>query len=621
MRRLLIGSPFATSQGVHERLGKAKALAVFSSDVLSSSAYATEEILLALAVGGTVALRYSLPIAAAIILLLAIVTLSYRQTIKAYPNGGGAYIVAHDNLGRGPGLIAAAALLVDYVLTVAVSVAAGVAAVTSAAPGLHELRVPMGVGVVLLITIGNLRGIRESGTLFALPTYFFLISMASMIAIGLVKVIVGDTPGSLFHAAPPQEDVSATQTLGLFLILKAFSSGCSALTGTEAISNGVPAFKPPESRNARTTLTAMAFTLGAIFFGVTYLTSRYGLVPSETETIVSKLGREVLGQNFLYYAYQTATALVLFLAANTSYADFPRLSAILANDRFMPKQFSFKGDRLAFTNGILLLTGTASLLLVVYGGEVSRLIPLYAIGVFVSFTLSQSGMIKHWWRLREPGWQSSMALNGIGAVATALVAFIIISVKFTHGAWISILLMAGLMLLFSVIRKHYDSFELALRNGDVHMQALDVSNRKDAPDDNQPHIVLPVDDLNKISTAAVATARSLSHHITALHVCDDRQKADQLRGHWTEAFPDLPLLVIESPWRAFVAPVISYLELLAGSEAEKDVIILMPTLVTRHWWERLLHNQDGRRLTRELKRQRRFRVVEVSYELIGRATT
>jgi hypothetical protein len=349
IKRVVIGSPYATSQAVHERLSKTKALAIFSSDALSSSAYATEEILLVLVTVSAAALAYSLPIAGVIALLLGVVTLSYRQTVKAYPSGGGAYTVAYENLGRGPGLLAAAALMVGYILTVSVSVAAGVAAITSAAPDLRDFRVPLALAIIGLITLGNLRGLREAGTLFAVPTYFFVLAMTTMIVTGLVKVITGNAPGTLLEAGPLQEEVTAEKALTLFLLLRAFAAGCAGLTGVEAISNGVPSFKPPESENARITLNWMAGILAFLFLGVTFLASRYGLVPSHEETIVSMLGRDVFGENVLYYAYQVGTALVLFLAANTSYAGFPVLSAVLAKDRFLPRQFTFKGDRLAYS--------------------------------------------------------------------------------------------------------------------------------------------------------------------------------------------------------------------------------------------------------------------------------
>ncbi|TMF07909.1 MAG: APC family permease [Chloroflexi bacterium] len=612
IKRVALGSPFATSQLIHERLTKMKALAIFSSDVLSSSAYATEEILLVLLLAGSGALHNGLPIAAAIVLLLAIVTLSYRQTIKAYPSGGGAYIVAHDNLGRTPGLIAAGALLVDYVLTVSVSVAAGVAAVTSAVPEVHDLRVPMGVAVVALITLGNLRGVRESGTIFAAPTYFFLLMMGALILTGLAKVMLGETPGSLLHEAPPQEQVVATQGLSLWLIFRAFSSGCSALTGTEAISNGVPAFKPPESQNARTTLTMMAFILGFIFIGVTFLTSRYGLVPNEKETIVSLLGRDVFGDNVLYYAYQAATALVLFLAANTSFADFPRLSAILARDKFMPRQFAFKGDRLAFSNGIMLLAGAAALLLIVFGGNVTNLIPLYAVGVFVSFTLSQSVMVRHWWRLRETGWRGSLVINGTGAIATAAVAVIITTTKLSGGAWISIIAMGSLVLMFALIRRHYDWFQ---RRTAVDENSLPV-RVPPAPSSEAPrdHVIVPVDGLNEIALGAISMAREISPLVTTVHLTDDREQAEELRKRWERAVPDVPLLIIESPYRAFVAPMLAYLERLDEQEHMRITVIL-PTFVPRHWWERILHNRDVLRLRPFLKGRPGLRVVDFPYQL------
>jgi len=614
-KRVIIGSPFATSQAIHERLTKVKALAVFSSDALSSSAYATEEILIMLVLAGSGALSRALPIAAVIVLLLAIVTISYRQTIKAYPSGGGAYIVAHENLGQGPGLAAAAALMVDYVLTVAVSVAAGVAAITSAAPGLYDVRVPIGVLVVALFTLGNLRGIRESGTLFAAPTYFFILCMGTTIVVGMIKVVIGDAPGSLLHGAPPHETVAASQGLTLFLILRAFSSGSAALTGVEAISNGVPAFKPPESQNARTTLTAMACILGFLVLGVTFLSSRYGLVPSQEQTIVSMLGKDILGQNALYYAYQAATAMVLFLAANTSFADFPRVSAILANDRFMPRQFAFKGDRLAFSRGIVFLAGAASLLLIAFSGDVTRLIPLYAIGVFVSFTLSQSGMVRHHRRLREPGWRTGMVINGTGAVATAVVAVIIASTKFTHGAWISILLMLALILLFTRIRRHYDWFDEEVQ---VEEATLPSSIPTMAPRDRPPtreHIVVPVDAINKVSLAAIAFVRELSGRVTAVHITDDREEAEELRARWEKMVPDVPLLIIESPYRAFVAPMLAYIGSLQRAEPGVSISVVLPGFVPRHWWERPLHNQDILRLKPHLRKWPGVRVIDLPYEL------
>ncbi len=612
LRRIFIGGPLATSQAIHERLTKVKALAVLSSDALSSSAYATEEILIVLLVAGSGSLNRALPISMVILLLLGIVTLSYRQTIRAYPSGGGAYIVAHENLGIIPGLTAAGALMVDYVLTVSVSVAAGVAAITSAVPDLEGARVIIAVIIVALITTANLRGIRDSGTIFAAPTYFFLALMGAMIVTGFVKVLIGDAPGSLTAAAPPTEQVAATQGLSLWLILRAFSSGSTALTGVEAISDGVPAFKPPESQNARTTLTVMAGILAFLFLGVTFLSSRYGLVPHEDETIVSVLGRDVFGENVLYYAYQVATALVLFLAANTSFADFPRLSSILARDRLMPRQFGFRGDRLAFSNGIMLLAVAASVLLLIYGAEVSRLIPLYAVGVFVSFTLSQSGMVRRWWRLKEHGWKLGLAINGVGAAACGVVAVIIGSTKFAGGAWISILLIIAVMVLFNLIRRHYHAFEEAtrIRPEDTGAPAWP----QPTPDQAAEHIVVPVNTLDKLILATMKHALEASSHVTAVHLAEDQEQAEAFRKQWEQALPGVPLLIIESPYRVFVTPMMAYLESLEATSPDIPLTLLLPTVSIRHWWERPLHNQTVKRLIPLVRRRTRIQVAEYRYE-------
>ena len=617
LKQVIVGSPFATSQAIHERLTKVKALAVLGSDPLSSSAYATEEALIILALAGSGALVHALPISLVVALLMAVVVISYRQTQKAYPSGGGAYIVAHENLGRVPGLVAGAALIVDYVLLVSVSIAAGVAAITSAFPELFDWRVPLSVAVIMGFTLGNLRGIRESGTLFAAPTYFFIVAMGSVVAVGLIKVLLGDAPGSILHAAPPREEVVATQGLTLWLILRAFSSGGAALTGVEAMSNNIPNFKPPESDNARKTLTVMAVIAIYLFLGISFLTTRYGLVPLEEETIVSQLGRQVLGENPLYFGYQAATALVLFLAANTSFYDFPLLSAILARDKYMPRQFSFRGDRLAYSHGIIVLAGLATLLLVVFEADVTRLIPLYAVGVFVSFTLSQSGMVRHWLRLREPGWRASLVMNGFGAVVTGVVAVIIGATKFTHGAWISILVMAVLAATFVLIRRHYDSFDEEVRADEV-TPPPDIPTT--VPVERPPtgeHVVVPVDAINKFTLAAIAFVRELSGTATAVHITDDRGEAEDLRARWEKVIPDVRLLVIESPYRAFVAPMVAYVGSLQRSEPGVPIAVVLPSFVPRHWWERLLHNRDIVRLKPHLSKRPGVRVIDFPYGLEG----
>ncbi len=611
----VLGSPFANAQAIHERLTKIKALAVFSSDAVSSSAYATEEILLVLVLAGSGAFKNVIPVALVIAVLLALVTISYRQTIRAYPSGGGAYIVAHENLGQLPGLIAAAALLVDYVLTVSVSIAAGVAAVTSAAPGLLDFRVLIGVFVILLIMVANLRGVRESGSIFAIPTYVFILMMSAAIVIGVFKVIVGDAPGSLWHQAPPQQTVAATQGLGLFLILKAFSQGCTALTGVEAISNGVPAFQPPESKNARTTLTAMAIILGFLFLGVTFVSSRYGFVPGGDETVVSQLGRAVFGKNFIYYFYQAATALILCLAANTSYADFPRLSAILAKDRFMPRQFSFRGDRLAFSNGILLLSVAAIALIIGFNGQVSKLIPLYAVGVFVSFTLSQGGMVIHWLRLKEQGWRVSLVINFVGMIGTAIVALIIAGTKFLDGAWLSIIVMLILMCIFMLIHRHYRWYEAAIAVDEGDLKAGPPQPELADPAARPSHAIIPVDAIGKITLGAIEMAQAIASEITVVHLTDDSEQAEKFQARWNAALPDVPLLIIESPYRAFAAPMLAYIESLERTEADRRITVILPGFKAHHWWESLLHNQAIRRLKPFLAQYPNIRVVDFMYDV------
>jgi amino acid transporter len=620
---VVLGSPFATAQAIHERLTRVKALSVLGSDPLSSSAYATEEALIILALAGTGALIYSLPISLVVALLMVVVVISYRQTQKAYPSGGGAYIVAHENLGRVPGLTAGAALMVDYVLLVSVSVAAGVAAITSAVPELYDWRVPISVVVIALFTLGNLRGIRESGTLFAAPTYFFILAMGAVVAIGLFRVAIGDAPGSILHSAPPREELVATQGLSLWLILRAFSSGGAALTGVEAMSNNIPNFQPPESENARKTLTIMAVIAIYLFLGITYLSTRFGLVPAENDTIVSQLGRSVLGENPLYFAYQATTALILFLAANTSFYDFPLLSAILARDKYMPRQFAFRGDRLAFSNGIMVLAGLAIILLIAYEAKTTKLIPLYAVGVFVSFTLSQSGMVKHWLNLKEPGWRASLIMNGVGAVATGVVAVIITATKFTHGAWISILMMAVLMIIFMLIRRHYDWFTGRILVSDDELPAgvptavpIVRTGERDEVEYLPPrdHVIVPVDGINKISLGAIGMARELSRMVTAVHLTDKREEAEEFRERWRLGVPDIPLQIIESPYRQFVAPMLEYLHLLANTEPQRITVIL-PSFVARHWWERVLHNRDVLRLRPFLSQDPEIRLVDFPYRL------
>jgi len=509
MKHVIFGNPIATAREGHERLNKLRALAVFSSDALSSVAYGGEETMKVLILAGVGSLALMLPISVVIVLLLFIVVLSYRQTIKAYPSGGGSYIVASDNLGMFPGLTAGGALLIDYVLTVSVSVAAGVAALTSMVPDWLPYTVPMTVAAVALITLANLRGIRESGTIFAAPMYLFVVMMYVLIGFGLFRLFTGD------YAYTPPDSVrhAGTEGVAVFLILRAFAQGCSAMTGTEAISNGVPAFKPPEAMNARTTLVWMGVLLGSMFFGMNFLAAQMGILPAEDETVLSQLGRVVFGTGPLYIVLQIATALILLLAANTSFADFPRLSSILARDHFLPRMFQFRGDRLAFTTGIVALALLSILLLIVFNGSVDQLIPLYAIGVFLSFTLSQSGMVVHWRRLREANWQRSAVINGLGAVATAIVTVVIAVTKFAEGAWLVLLLIPLMIGMFYAIHSHYKQLEGARR-----------AETPLLPEEVMVRAVVPVAEVNVPARQALAFARAIASddsHVVAVHVTDD----------------------------------------------------------------------------------------------------
>jgi amino acid transporter len=610
VRKVAVGSPISSEDAEEQRLPKTKALAVFSSDALSSSAYATDEILLVLVAAGTGALTHSIAIALAIGALLAIVTFSYRQTIKAYPSGGGAYIVARENLGDVAGLTAAAALSVDYILTVSVSIAAGVFAITSAVPSLHPASVEISVGMVAAITLLNLRGLKESGTIFAVPTYMFIVAFAVLLIGGFLRLAIdpgltAPIPDSVVHA--PQ----IPKGLTLFLVLRAFASGCAALTGVEAISNGIPAFKKPESRNASTTLMWMAVILGTFFIGLTILAHELGVQHADKVSVPAQIAGTVFSGELrpVFYAIQIATALILILAANTSYADFPRLGSILAKDRFLPHQFTFRGDRLAFSNGIIVLGAAAATLLVLFNADVDRLIPLYAFGVFVSFTLSQSGMVVHWLRLKERGWRQSLVINGIGAVATAVVALIVGGTKFSEGAWISMIAMFVLALAFFSIYRHYTGVErkLEVPKGTI----VEAAKRR------KQVVLVPVDELNRATLLVVDYARAISPNVTALHITDDLERGQELRLEWESAVLDVPLVLIDSPYRSFVAPVQSYIDALDRTDPGQYVTVVLPEFRTAWPWQRFLHNQSARRLRNALLDRPNTVIAEVPYQLAG----
>ena len=579
LKRVIVGARIPSHQAHHERLSRVTGLAVLSSDALSSVAYATEEILRVLLVGGIAAMSLVTPIGLVIAVTLAIVVFSYRQTIHAYPSGGGAYIVAKENLGTAPSLVAAASLLIDYVLTVAVSVAAGVAALTSAFPQWAPYRVEIALGFVAVLTVGNLRGIRESGRIFAVPTYFFVVSILAMLALGIWRYFSGaiSPPHELAH--PP----SATGLLTTFALLTAFSNGCTAMTGVEAVSNGVPAFRPPESRNAAATLVAMGTLSIVMFIGITLLAHAHALVPNEAETVISQLARVTFGGGTaFYFAVQAATMLILVLAANTAYADFPRLASIVARDRFLPRQFTNQGDRLAFSNGILILSALAAVLLVTFDGDTHALIPLYMIGVFVSFTLSQAGMVIHWRRSRAPGWQASAWVNGVGAAVTAVVLVIVAVTKATEGAWLIIVMIPALVMLFTITRRHYDhvAAELTLRNWEPQAPGRHV-------------VLVPIGGIQKAVVKALQYARGLSPDVRAVYVELDPAATAALRDQWPTWGQEVQLAVLESPYRSLLEPLLAYIERLRREDPSSYITVILPEFVPRRLWQHLLHNQHA----------------------------
>ncbi|GAC1647190.1 MAG: hypothetical protein NVS4B12_14760 [Ktedonobacteraceae bacterium] len=591
MKRLLIGAPIATAQQEHERLTKVKALAVLSSDAISSVAYATEAILGTVILAGSGSLWVTLPICLAIVLLLSIVALSYRQTIPAYPNGGGSYIVAKDNLGTFAGLIAAASLLIDYVLTVSVSVASGVQNLASLfpSPGLSTTTIVIiDVVLVIFITVVNLRGVRESGSIFAIPTYLFIGSALLLIIVGSIKGFLFDHHhifGS-FPAAP------TTEALGIFLILRSFAAGCSAMTGVEAISNGIPAFKKPETKNAAITLTWMAVILGVLFIGITVLATSYG-VEAKTNgnpTVIAQIATQVFNGPlaFMYPAFEIATLCVLTLAANTSYSDFPRLASLLARDNFLPHQFAFRGDRLAFSIGIVFLALLASLLLILFKGDVTLLLNLYAVGVFMSFTLSQGGMVRHWWKLRavNKNWRRSIVINGLGAITTLLVAVIISATKFFDGAWIVVILIPVLVIMLELIHRHYTRVEHE-RTSEIPIRPADIHHR----------LVVPVASLDAIVKQSISYARSISADVVAIHISSHKGKAEALRtawDTWQRQFSEderTPLEILDLAHRTIPHQILTYIDNAHKQFPTDTLTVILPEIEVDYWWEYFLRNR------------------------------
>jgi len=608
IRKVAIGRPLASEEEAGERLSKKKALAIFSSDAISSSAYATQEIIRVLAIAGATALAFSIGVSIGIAVLLAVVATSYRQVCRAYPGGGGAYAVAKENLNPLLGLVAAAALLIDYVMTVAVSTASAIGQIASVVPSLAPVRIEIAVVVIFLMTVANLRGLRESGNIFAVPTYAFLGLALLMVGLGLINIVTGAARPIV---TPNAEVFGGGTELSIFLLLKAFAGGSVALTGVEAIANGVPAFKPPEAKNAANTMTAMAILLGVLFIGITIVAHAYQVLPTvdDIPTTVSLVAGSVYGNgSVLFVLFQASTALILFLAANTSYNAFPRLGAILAMDGYMPRQFSYRGDRLAYSWGIILLSAVAAFLLWLFDGKVTALIPLYSVGVFVCFTLSQIGMVKHWLKVRESGWQWRLGLNAFGALLTAVVLVVVVSVKFVDGAYLVVILIPTLVALMLFIHRQYDASrrELQVRQDLVFR-----------PPQREERAVVPIPGVNRAVIQAVNVARSVADDVRAVFITEDPEDGAAIRERWERQVPGVPLVVVESPYRALTGPLQAYLDVLDSAwppdKPAPITFVVLPEYVARRWWERILYNQSVKRLRSALLGRPHTVVVNVPY--------
>lgn len=583
LKSFLLGKPLSHSDASHERLGKIQALAVFSSDALSSVAYATEAILFELAVLGGAAMDWSLPVVLGICGLLLILLISYRQTIHEYPNGGGAYIVSKENLGEIPGLIAGGALLMDYLLTVSVSVSAGILAITSAFPSLNQYKVSLCLVAIWLIVLGNLRGIRESGKIFAIPTYVFVFSIFLLLGVGGYQAFTGQ-----LSSIPVSEAITFQYpAIGIFMILKAFSAGCTALTGVEAVSNGVPAFRKPESENAISTLKWMVFILAIMFIGISILAHLIHVVPNENETVVSQIARHVFGNSSIYYLIQFSTMGILILAANTAFADFPRLCSLLAVDRYLPRQLASLGDRLVFSNGILSLGFFASILVIFYNGDTNSLLPLYAVGVFISFTLSQAGMVVHFYKRRDKHWIQHAIINATGAVVTTTVLLVISITRFMHGAWIILLLVPINVMIFRKIKGHYVSLVPQL-----------ITNPEDFTECSKPLdvlVLIPVSGMHKGMMRAFRFAHTISKDVVALTVDISPESTKRLADAWPSYKTCVPLTILPSPFRSMSEPLLEYVSTKVDEAKlqNREVMLLIPEFVTARWWHNFLHNQTA----------------------------
>ncbi len=600
LKRWLVGDPLKTAQARHERLSKTIALPIFSSNAISSVAYASEEILLVLVLAGTAALTWSIPVSLAILFLILILTISYRQIIYEYPEGGGAYVVARSNLGEKPALVAAAALMIDYVLTVAVSVAAGIAALTSAVPSLFIHRETLGLLSILFIVVMNLRGVRESGKFFAFPTYSAIVALGLLVGVGTVRSLSSPT------GTPHIASFAEVENLTLFLILRSFAAGCSAVTGMEIVSNGVKAFRPPESTNAATTMLWMSAILASLFIGISWMAYHHGILPKTDETVISQLAHLTFGTGIIYYAVQIGTMALLVLAANGAFAGFPQLASILARDGFMPHQMATFGDRLVFSNGIIILGLLACLLLVLFEGDPHALIPLYAIGVFVSFTLSQAGMVKRWLVKKGPHWQTKLIVNGAGALTTGIATIIIATTKFMQGAWIVFLLVAILLLMFQGIRSHYKAVKEQI--------ALDRRGER-PPLPRRNIVIIPISGLNRAVVRALDYARSRPGEVRAVYVDLDPEECAKVKIQWAQWGGGVNLIALSSPYRSVLGSLLDYVEEVLEKDPNTWVTVVIPEILPARWWQNILHNQRALMLKAALLFKDRVILTDVPYHL------
>lgn len=608
LQRILIGKPLDSETIDEQKYTVLSGIPILSSDAISSVAYAVEEILLVLVPAiGILAYGKLTFISLAIIGLLVLLTFSYRQTIDHYPNGGGAYIVAKDNLGAIPGVTAGSALLVDYVLTVAVSISSGTAAITSAFPELFRYRVEICLILILLLMLGNLRGVRESSQLFSLPSYAFMFAMVSLIVVGFFRVAV-------FHYVPiepPLDQLKTLEPVTLFLLLRAFSSGCTALTGVEAVSNAIPNFKQPSRANAKKVLMWLSIIVFVIFGGTSLLANIYHVIPNAKVTILSEIASQVFGKTFMFYFIQATTALILIMASNTAYADFPLLLAVMSQDGFVPKQFTQRGNRLSFSNGIFALSCLAGLLIIIFGGTTHALIPLYAVGVFLSFTLSQTGMFIRWLRTREEHWHYKAIINGMGAVVTAITVLIIGSTKFIHGAWIVIILIPILIFLMLRIKNHYTAVAVQLRLETEQLPEVDIDHNF-----YRNKVIVPIDSINKSSIRALRYAKTITDHVTAFHVAIDKESGEKIRSRWDSLHTDIPLVVWHSPYRKIINPILRFIESEEYEYKKGDVItVILPQFKVSTWWHFFLHNQTRAVVQRELLKHKHIVIATMPLRL------